>query len=231
LRDINFNLRESEILAVAGVDGNGQTELVDVLAGLKLPTEGTIALNGRDLTRKTVSDRLAAGLAYIPVDRGTTGLVPGMTVEENLGLRDFNFPPWRRGMWLNHGSFRKSAKAKMAEFNVSAPGPETPVQNLSGGNQQKVVIAREIGRRPRVLIACQATWGLDPGATRFVIDQVIALRNRGGAVLYLSSELDEVLMLGDRIGVMSGGRLLGVVPRREVDVTQLGLAMAGSSER
>ncbi len=211
------------------MDGNGQTDLVDVLAGLKFPTTGTITLNGRNQTRTTVSDRLTAGLAYIPVDRGTTGLVPGMTIEENLGLRDFNRPPLRRGVRLDHGSFRKEAKAKMSEFGILASSPDTPVQTLSGGNQQKVVVAREIGRKPRVLIACQATWGLDPGATRFVIDQVIALRNRGGAVLYISSELDEVLMLGDRIGVMSNGRLLGVVPRIEVDITQIGLIMAGSS--
>jgi ABC-type uncharacterized transport system ATPase subunit len=229
LHDINLTLREGEILAIAGVDGNGQTDLVDVLAGLKFPTTGTITLSGRNLTRTAVSDRLAAGLAYIPVDRGTTGLVPGMTIEENLGLRDFNFPPLRRGVWLDHGSFRKEAKSKMSEFGILASSPDAPVQTLSGGNQQKVVVAREIGRKPRVLIACQATWGLDPGATRFVIDQVIALRNRGGAVLYISSELDEVLMLGDRIGVLSNGRLLGVVPRTEVDITQIGLIMAGSS--
>ena len=117
----------------------------------------------------------------------------------------------------------------MAEFGILASSPDTPVQTLSGGNQQKVVVAREIGRKPRVLIAFQATWGLDPGATRFVIDQIIALRNRGGSVLYISSELDEVLMLGDRIGVISNGRLLGIVPRTKVDITKIGLMMAGST--
>jgi ABC-type uncharacterized transport system ATPase subunit len=229
LQDINFILREGEILAIAGVDGNGQTGLVDALAGLKGATSGTLLLNGRNLTKATVSERLVAGLAYIPVDRGTTGLVPGMTIEENLGLRDFNLPPLRSGFWLDHKSFRREAKAKMAEFGIFSSSSDTPVQVLSGGNQQKVVVAREIGRKPRVLIACQATWGLDPGATRFVIDQVIALRNRGGAVLYISAELDEVLMLGDRVGVMSNGRLLSVVERSEVDITQIGLMMAGSS--
>jgi simple sugar transport system ATP-binding protein len=229
LNDINLSLREGEILAVAGVDGNGQTDLVDALAGLKFPTTGTITLNGRNLTRMSVTDRLAAGLAYIPVDRGTTGLVGAMTIAENLGLRDFGRRPWRRGFWLDRESFRKQAEARMSEFRILASNPDTPVQALSGGNQQKVVVAREIGRRPKLLVAFQATWGLDPGATRFVIDQIMTLRNRGGAVLYISSELDEVLMLGDRIGVMSGGRLLGVMPRAEIDITQIGLMMAGSS--
>jgi general nucleoside transport system ATP-binding protein len=229
LHDINLSLREGEILAVAGVDGNGQTELADVLAGLKLPTSGTIMLNGRDLTRTTVPARLVSGLAYIPVDRATTGLVPGMTIEENLGLRDFKHAPLRRGFWLDHRVFRNQARARMAEFGILASSPDTPVQTLSGGNQQKVVVAREIGRKPRVLIAFQATWGLDPGATRFVIDQIIALRNRGGSVLYISSELDEVLMLGDRIGVISDGRLLGVAPRSQVNITKIGLMMAGST--
>jgi general nucleoside transport system ATP-binding protein len=227
LKEIDFTLHEGEILAVAGVDGNGQSDLVDVLAGLKLPSEGTIELDGKNITRATVSNRLRTGLAYIPVDRAATSLVAGMSIEENLGLRDFDQPPFRRGIWLDHRKFRERAKARIAEFSILARQPDMPVGMLSGGNQQKVVIAREIGREPRALIAFQATWGLDPGATRFVIDQVIAMRNRGGAVLYIASELDEVLMVGDRIGVMSNGRLIGVVPRQEVDLAQIGLMMAG----
>jgi general nucleoside transport system ATP-binding protein len=230
VREIDLSLREGEILAVAGVDGNGQSDLVDVLAGLKLPSEGTIELDGRDITRIPVGNRLRAGLAYIPVDRGATSLVAGMTIEENLALRDFDRPPYRRGIWLAHRKFRKQAQAKIAEFSILARQPDMPVRMLSGGNQQKVVIAREIGRNPRALIAFQATWGLDPGATRFVIDQVIAMRNRGGAILYIASELDEVLMVGDRIGVMANGRLIGVVPRQEVDLAQIGLMMAGSHD-
>jgi simple sugar transport system ATP-binding protein len=230
LRDINFSLREGEILAVAGVDGNGQTDLVDTLAGLKIPSAGAVTMDGREITRATVANRLRAGLGYIPVDRATTSLVPGMTIGENIGLRDFDHPPYRRGICLDRRVFREQAGAKIAKFGILARDPDTPVQTLSGGNQQKVVLAREIGREPRVLIAFQATWGLDPGATRFVIDQVIATRNRGGAVLYISSELDEVLMVGDRVGVMSNGRLLGVVPRDEVDLGQIGLMMAGGCD-
>ena len=201
LEDVTFSLRRGEILALAGVDGNGQTELVEVLAGLQTATSGKITLDGQDLTKKGVTERMKAALAYIPVDRSTTSLVPGMTVAENLGLRDFT----RRG-----------------------DGPRATVNTLSGGNQQKIVIAREIGRQPSVLIAFQATWGLDPGATRFVIDQIMALRNSGGAVLYLSSDLEELLGIGDRIGVMANGRLMGIVACDQVDPAEIGLLMAGS---
>jgi simple sugar transport system ATP-binding protein len=228
LRDVTFGLRAGEILAVAGVDGNGQADLVDVLAGLKAPSGGRIALAGRDITRSTAGERLAAGLAYIPVDRAGTALVPDMTIEDNLALRDFGRAPLCRGLWLDRSAFRTLASMRIAEFGIRTPAPDVPVRTLSGGNQQKVVVAREIGRKPRVLVAFQPTWGLDPGATRFVIDQILALRDAGGAVLYISAELEEVLMLGDRIAVMYGGRLSEPVRRSDADVTEIGLAMAGA---
>jgi ABC-type uncharacterized transport system ATPase subunit len=227
LDDISFSIREGEILAVAGVDGNGQTELLEVLAGLQKPTSGRVALDGRDITKKGVTDRLRAGLAYIPVDRTTTSLVPGMTIAENLGLRDFTQTPFRRGLQLSHAAFRSRAIARIAEFGIRGDGPGATASTLSGGNQQKIVIAREVGRKPRVLVAFQATWGLDPGATRFVIDQILALRNSGGAVLYLSSDLEELLGIGDRIGVLASGRLCGIVARDKANPAEIGLLMAG----
>ncbi|MBV9643753.1 MAG: ABC transporter ATP-binding protein [Verrucomicrobia bacterium] len=227
LDEITFSVREGEILALAGVDGNGQTELVEVLAGLQAASSGRIALHGRDLTKTGVTQRLRAGLAYIPVDRATTSLVPGMTIAENLGLRDFAEPPLRRGLRLNHPAFYSRAVSRISEFGIRADGPGATVDTLSGGNQQKIVVAREIGRKPRVLIAFQATWGLDPGATRFVIDQILALRNSGGAVLYLSSDLEELLGIGDRIGVIANGRLVGIVPREKANPAEIGLLMAG----
>jgi general nucleoside transport system ATP-binding protein len=230
LHDITFTLRQGEILAVAGVDGNGQEELVEVLAGLKPLTHGRVVLDGRAITAEGVTARLAAGLAYIPVDRVNTSLVPGMSIEDNLGLRDFERPPLRRGPWLDRAAFRKQAMLRIAEFGIHCGGPDVPAQTLSGGNQQKIVVAREISRRPRVLVAFQPTLGLDPGATQFVIDQILALRDAGGAVLYLSSELEEVLMLGDSIGVIYNGRLSGVVKRDEADMTKIGLLMAGIQE-
>ena len=227
LDEVTFSIREGEILALAGVDGNGQTELVEVLAGLQTPTSGKLSLDGQDITKKGVTERLRAGLAYIPVDRSTTSLVPGMTIAENLGLRDFAEPPLRRGLRLNHSAFHSRAISRISEFAIRGDGPGATVNTLSGGNQQKIVIAREIGRKPRVLVAFQATWGLDPGATRFVIDQILALRNSGGAVLYLSSDLEELLGIGDRIGVIANGRLTGIVPREKANPAEIGLLMAG----
>jgi len=228
LNDISFSLHAGEILAVAGVDGNGQSDLVDVLAGLRDATEGGIDLAGLDITRLPVAERLAAGLSYIPVDRAATSLVPAMSVADNLALREFDRTPFSRHGWLRRSAFEEHTRERMQHFGIRAAGPDAPARTLSGGNQQKIVVAREIGRKPKVLIAFQPTWGLDPGATRFVIDQLIALRDAGGAVLYLSASLEEVLMLGDRIAVMYGGRLSQPVPRANVDVTEIGLMMAGA---
>jgi simple sugar transport system ATP-binding protein len=229
LRDVTFSLRAGEILGVAGVDGNGQLELAEVLAGLAHATDGGIDLDGRDLTHAPSAERMAAGLAYIPVDRATTSLVSGMSVADNLALRAFAHPPFSSRGWLHPSAFLSNATNKIAEHAIRSRGPDVPASTLSGGNQQKIVVARELGQRPKVLIAVQPTWGLDPGATRFVIDQLIALRDAGGAILYLSSSLDEVLMLGDRVAVMHVGRLSQPVERAAVDIGSIGLMMAGAS--
>jgi ABC-type uncharacterized transport system ATPase subunit len=229
LNGVGFKLCAGEILAIAGVDGNGQAELVDLLAGLKTPSQGQVLFNGRDITRSNARSRMQTGFAYIPVDRGSTSLVPGMSLENNLALRDFEIPPYRRGPWLNRSVFRKRALSDIDKFEIRCAGPSIAVQTLSGGNQQKIVVAREIGRRPQLLLAYQPTWGLDPGAARFVIDQILALRETGAAILFVSSELEEALRVGDRIGVMSAGKLVSVVSREEADQTEIGLMMAGTS--
>ncbi len=230
LREVSFSIRAGEILAVAGVDGNGQTDLVDAIAGLRSPERGRVLLGGRDITRWSVQARIAAGLSYIPVDRGGTSIVPGMTVEDNFALREFNRPPLARWCWLDRAGFRALAGAGITRFEIRSGGPDALARTLSGGNQQKIVVAREIGRNPKVLLAFQPTWGLDPGATRFVIDQVLALRQAGGAILYISSELDEVLALGDRIAVMYNGCLSEPVRRDEIDRTTVGLMMGGLAQ-
>jgi general nucleoside transport system ATP-binding protein len=227
LREVSFTIRAGEILAVAGVDGNGQTDLVDAIAGLQRLDQGRVSLCGRDITRWSVQARLAAGLSYIPVDRSGTSIVPGMTVEDNLALREFNRTPLSRWCRLDRGSFRALAASGIARFGIRTGGPDAPARTLSGGNQQKIVVAREVGRNPKVLLAFQPTWGLDLGATRFVIEQVLALREAGGAVLYISAELEEVLSLGDRIAVMYNGRLSEPVRREEADRTGVGLMMGG----
>jgi ABC-type uncharacterized transport system ATPase subunit len=228
LRGLSFSVRAGEVLALAGVDGNGQAELADVIAGLARPESGHVFVDGADVTRGGVAARLAAGLAHVPADRATEGLVREMTVAENIALRDFDRPPLRRGLWLDRSAIRARAVERMAEYDIRAGDDESLVATLSGGNQQKIVLARELGRHPKVLLAVQPTRGLDPGATRFVIERVMALREAGAAVLYISTELEEALGVGDRIGVLHAGRLVGLMPRADADVTRIGLMMAGA---
>ena len=229
LDNISFDIRAGEILAVAGVDGNGQADLLDTLAGILPTSHGQVQLCGRDIAHLGARQRLAAGLAYIPVDRGGTSLVPGMTIADNLAMRDFDRPPLSRGPLLSLAAITRRARERMAAFDIRAVSADVAARTLSGGNQQKIVLAREIGRRPRLLLAFQPTWGLDPGAARFVIEQLIGLRDAGGAILYVSAELEEVLTLGDRIAVMSNGRMSQPVARADVDVTRIGLMMAGAA--
>ena len=228
LSGVSFSVRSGEVLAVAGVDGNGQAELVDVIAGLRRPTRGRVFVDGFDVTDRGVARRRQAGLAHVPADRGTTGLVPDMTVTENLAFRDCDGPPFRRGPWLDFDAMRAAATERIARFGIRVGGPDVATRTLSGGNQQKLVLARELTRQPRVLVAAQPTRGLDPGATRFVIDEILALRKSGGAVLYVSTELEEALLVADRIAVMYRGRFAGVVRRDAIDITRLGLMMSGA---
>jgi simple sugar transport system ATP-binding protein len=227
LDDISFTVRAGEVLGVAGVDGNGQRELLDTLAGVTPAKTGRIRLNGIDITRMNVRQRLELGLAYIPVDRISTSLVPGFTIAENMVMRDIDRPPLAFGPFINARAMKDMAQTRIAAFNIRAPNADVPASSLSGGNQQKIVVAREIGRQPKLLLAFQPTWGLDPGATRFVLDQILFLRDSGAAILYVSAELEEVLTLGDRIAVMSRGRLSCPAPRGSIDVTEIGMLMGG----
>jgi ABC-type uncharacterized transport system ATPase subunit len=227
LGPLSFEVRGGEILGVAGVDGNGQIELAEMLAGLRRATTGALTLDGADITRASVAGRTQAGMAYMPADRSATALVRGMSVAENLMLRDSVRPPYARRGILAPQPLAAKARELMAEYDIRAPSPATIVARLSGGNQQKVVVARELDRAPAVLVAHQATWGLDPGATRFVLDRTMALRDAGAAIIYISSELEEVLAVGDRVAVMAGGGFAGVVRRSQVDLRQIGLWMAG----
>ncbi|RYY72872.1 MAG: ATP-binding cassette domain-containing protein, partial [Comamonadaceae bacterium] len=228
LRGASFELRAGEVLALAGIDGNGQGELADTLAGITAPTAGSILLDGVDVTRGGARARLAAGIAYIPADRAGTSLVQGMSIEDNLALRDVSAAPYSTGGRIARAVMRSLALDRMRDFDIRAASPDVPARTLSGGNQQKVALARELSRKPRVVIAFQPTWGLDPGATRFVIDSLLKLRAEGAAVLYISSELEEVLAVGDRIGVLSEGRVEQVVDRADADLESIGMAMAGA---
>ena len=227
LGPVSFAVKGGEVLGVAGVDGNGQLELVETLAGLRNPRGGALSVDGLDLAEASVAARTEAGLAYMPADRSSTALVKGLSIAENLMLRDSLRAPYKRGLFLSRAARDAKARGLMREYDIRAPHATTPAGRLSGGNQQKIVVARELDRKPAALIAHQAAWGLDPGATRFVVERVLALRAAGAAIVYFSSELDEVLDVADRIAVMANGRFAGVVARRDVDLGQIGLWMSG----
>ncbi len=230
LTPLTFDLRGGEILGIAGVDGNGQLELAEALAGLRPIDAGVVMIGNADATLSKVADRVRMGMAYLPADRSHTALVKSMSVQDNLMLRDSNRAPYGNTVHLTPREGHVRARALMTQFDVRAPDPDFLVGKLSGGNQQKIVIARELDRKPSVVVAHQSTWGLDPGATRFVLDQMLALRQQGAAILYISSELEEILSISDRIAVMAGGGFAGFIPNRNVDLRQIGLWMSGRHE-
>jgi simple sugar transport system ATP-binding protein len=227
LGPLSFEVRGGEILGVAGVDGNGQIELAETLAGLRRARAGAIRLDGRDLTNAGVGARVRLGVAYMPADRSSTALVKSLSIGENLMLRDSASLAYADGLFISPRKLEDNARRLMREYDIRAPGPATPAGRLSGGNQQKIVVARELDRKPAALIAHQAAWGLDPGATRFVLERVLALREQGAAIVYFSSELEEVLDVSDRIAVMANGVFAGVTARADADLAEIGLWMSG----
>ena len=230
VRGVSFDVRAGEIVAIAGVDGNGQTELIDALTGLRKPSEGTIEVGGRDMTNASAHGFLQEGLGHIPEDRHRRGLVLDMSLAENLVLHDYAKPPFAKRGFINPKKIVASARGLLQEFDVRGGSAETPASALSGGNQQKVVIAREVARDPRVLIAAQPTRGLDVGAIEFVHRRLVEQRDAGKAVLLVSLELEEVLSLADRILVIYEG---GIAGEYGPDVTEeeLGIAMTGGRSR
>jgi simple sugar transport system ATP-binding protein len=226
LDDVSFTIRAGEVLAGAGVQGNGQTELTEAILGLQDHVEGSVTLDGKELVGRSVRQVLDAGVGFIPEDRQADGLVEGMTIAENLMLnRSFRSPFVRRGS-LRMDALEEFAEQKLHEYDVRAPGIDTEAGKLSGGNQQKVVVARELSRDLRLLVAAQPTRGVDVGSIEFIHKQVIATRDRGVPVLVVSTELDEVVALADRIMVLYRGQVVGIVPGDTPRET-LGLMMTG----
>jgi simple sugar transport system ATP-binding protein len=224
---ISFEVRAGEILGVAGVQGNGQTELCEALMGLR-PSSGTVILGDYDISADTPHARLQAGIGYIPEDRQEDGLVGDFPVADNLILDVYDQPPFARGIALNLDQIRATATARVPEFDIRTASIAARVASLSGGNQQKVILAREIGRELRVLLASQPTRGLDVGSIEFVHRRIVEQRDRGLAVILVSSELDEIYALADRIAVMYEGKITGFRPPT-VSVEELGLLMTGGS--
>jgi ABC-type uncharacterized transport system ATPase subunit len=226
---LSFQVRAGEILGIAGVQGNGQTELCEALMGLRPTAAGTVTLNGRDLTRATPRQRLRAGVAYVPEDRNEDGLIGSFTVAENLVLDMYDRAPYSSGLNLNLAAIRANATALIGEFDVRTGSGGTPAGTLSGGNQQKVILAREVGREHKLLIASQPTRGLDVGSIEFVHRRIVEQRDHGVAVVIVSSELDEIYALADRIAVMYEGKITGFRDP-SVPAAELGRLMAGGAD-
>ncbi len=229
LNGLSLSLRRGEIVGIAGVEGNGQTELVETLAGLRKPDSGRIWLKGRDVTGADPTTLRRAGLSYIPEDRHHRGLVLGFSLTENVLLGNAGDPPFSHGGRIDYAESTAITRQLMREFDVRAPSAQTPAGSLSGGNQQKLIIARELYRVPDALLAVQPTRGLDVGAIEFVHRQLVRERDQGRGVLLVSFDLDEILDLSDRILVLCQGRIAGEFVSGGVSRTELGLRMGGRS--
>ena len=229
VKDVSFNVRRGEIVCIAGIDGNGQSEFVQGLTGLENITGGTITFCGKDITHASIRDRSKAGMSHIPEDRHKHGLVLDYSLEQNMVLQRYWAPEFQKHGFIKSKAVRDHAVRLIEQYDVrSGQGPVTITRSMSGGNQQKAIIAREIDKAPELLVAVQPTRGLDVGAIEYIHKQLVAQRDSGKAVLLVSLELDEVMDVSDRILVMYEGELVGQLDPKKVTVEELGLYMAGA---
>ncbi|RHQ15641.1 ABC transporter ATP-binding protein [Lachnospiraceae bacterium AM48-27BH] len=229
VKDVSFNVRRGEIVCIAGIDGNGQSEFVQGLTGLENITGGTITFCGKDITHASIRDRSKAGMSHIPEDRHKHGLVLDYSLEQNMVLQRYWAPEFQNHGFIKSKAVRDHAVRLIEQYDVrSGQGPVTITRSMSGGNQQKAIIAREIDKAPELLVAVQPTRGLDVGAIEYIHKQLVAQRDSGKAVLLVSLELDEVMDVSDRILVMYEGELVGQLDPKKVTVEELGLYMAGA---
>jgi general nucleoside transport system ATP-binding protein len=231
VKDVSLSVRGGEVLAVAGVAGNGQRELAETIAGMRPATEGTIAVGGRRLRGGDPREAIAAGIAYIPEDRLGTGVAPGLSVASNVVLKSYRRPPASWGPMLLLRKIRELARNLMERYDVRASSPDVPARQLSGGNLQKVVLAREFSGEPAVLVAASPTRGLDVAGIETVHSYLRSAAERGVALLLISEDLDEILALADRIVVMYEGAIVGERDAASATIEELGLLMAGGEER
>jgi simple sugar transport system ATP-binding protein len=220
-------VRGGEILGIAGVAGNGQVELAECVAGIRPLQQGKIWLNGKDVTRAHALSRLRAGLRFVPEDRLGMGLVPQLDMTDNMLLRDYRERPLAKGMWISRRLARERAERLIRDYDVRTPGTATAVRSLSGGNQQKILIGREVMAQPVVFIVAQPTRGLDIAAARSVHDRLLDLREAGAGIILISEDLDEVLQLSDRVTVLYDGAVRGTWPRHKAERGDIGTAMGG----
>ena len=225
--NVTFEVRSGEILAVAGVQGNGQTELVEALTGLRLADSGSVLLQKKPLPFGSPRAIATAGVAHIPEDRNRDGMVKGMTVAENYILNTYHLPQYSKGGLLNRKAIATATEQAVKDFDVRTPSIHTDIASLSGGNQQKVIVAREFSQNVRLVVAAQPTRGLDVGSIEYIHRRIVEQRDAGAAVLIVSTELDEVLALGDRVAVMYEGRIIGILDAKEATRERVGLLMGG----
>ncbi len=231
LVNISLQLRKGEILGIAGVDGNGQKELAEVITGIRTQNSGKIILAGKEISRFNFKRRKSAGLVYITDDRHHEGLVLDMTLAENMILKDYDRQPFSKNGIIDYNKVKENTEDRIKEYNIKTPGTETPIRLLSGGNQQKVILARELAIGPSVVLACQPTRGLDIGATEFVRQTLINKRNEGISVLLISADLEEIVSICDRIAVMFEGRIVGILDNGpQLNLNKIGLMMAGQKQ-
>ncbi|HEX5614205.1 MAG TPA: ABC transporter ATP-binding protein [Acidimicrobiia bacterium] len=226
VHDFSVEVRAGEILGVAGVEGNGQRELVEAIAGMRTPHAGRIEIDGHDTTHKSPRDVARLGVGHVPEDRNKHGVIGAFSIADNLVLNEYYRTPYARRLLRNDRAIDARAHELVEAFDIRTPGIDVPVDNLSGGNQQKVIIARELSGDPKLLIVAQPTRGLDVGSIEFIHRRIIEMRDRGVAVLLVSAELDEILTLADRVGVLYRGELVGEFDRAEATRERLGLLMA-----
>ena len=229
LDSVSFTVRKGEIVGIAGVQGNGQTELVEALTGLMDPTSGSARVNGVEISHASPRKIHDSGIAHVPEDRQRSGLVLSFSLTENFVLNSYHAPPFSEGIKMDWKRSREEAARLIEEFDVRTPSSEVPASNLSGGNQQKVIVAREFSRDVDLVIASQPTRGVDVGSIEFIHERIVLERDQGAAVLIVSTELDEVMALSDRILVMFGGRIVAEREPANTTNAELGLYMAGSS--
>ena len=226
VRGVDLEVRAGETLGIAGVAGNGQDELVEVLTGLRKPTAGSVAMVGTDVTGWSPRQLYEAGLAHVPGDRHRWGMIMSFPLEDNLVLTSYYRPPFARGLVRQDGAIDAWAKELIERFDIRTPSATVAAETLSGGNQQKAVVAREFSREPKVLVLDQPTRGLDVGSIEFIHNRAIEMRDAGAAILLVSAELDEVLELSDRIAVMYRGELVATLDGRGANKEEVGLLMA-----
>lgn len=232
LKNVSLEVKSGEIVGIAGVDGNGQAELVEAITGLRQVEEGKILYEGEDITKLPIRQRIVKGIGHIPEDRQKRGLVLDYTLEENMVLEQYNRKPFSDKGLLNKQAIREYATNIINNFDVrSGEGPVSLTRSLSGGNQQKAIIGREIEQDPNLLIAVQPTRGLDVGSIEYIHKRIIEHRDKGNAVLLISLELDEIMNLSDRIAVVNNGELVGVLDAAEATENKLGLMMAGIGDK